>query len=60
MTLDELADLRRKAGEADQAFRSAVVQAHAEGHSLRAIGNAVGMSHEAIAKIVRAAKRQQG
>lgn len=56
MNLQHLYELRLRAGEADAAFRKAVAEAYAEGHSLRAIGEAVGLSHEAIRKIVKQAK----
>ncbi len=47
----------RKAGEAvDRAIaerNAAILEAHAAGHSLRAIGEAVGITHVAVLKIIR-------
>ena len=49
----------RKAGEAvDKAIaerNAAIIEAHQAGHSLRAIGDAVGVTHVAVLKIIRKA-----
>lgn len=38
---------------ADEGFRAAVLKAHADGESLRAIANAAGLSHVRVLQIVR-------
>lgn len=55
MTKRSLSDVGRYRVRRDQAetdFRNAVRRAHREGHSLRAIGDAAGMSHTRIRQIV--------
>jgi len=51
-TLDDLRELRDEAARADRAYREALAQARAEGHSLRAIADAVGVSHQTVANLI--------
>lgn len=47
---------RRRASvveKADRDFRAAIHAAHTEGHSLRAIADAAGISHVRVLKILR-------
>jgi DNA-directed RNA polymerase sigma subunit (sigma70/sigma32) len=55
MTQRSLSDVTRYRTRRDQAetdFRNAVRRAHKAGHTLRAIGDAAGMSHTRIRQIV--------
>jgi len=51
-----LSRVKRAAGRrvsASAAFKQAIIDAHAEGHSLRAIGLAAGITHVRVLKILR-------
>lgn len=59
MSSADLTTVRRAARRrtaANEAFRTAVLEAHRAGESLRKIADAAGMSHVAVLKIVRGAE----
>lgn len=54
--LGSTSDSKRYAwlGDADKAWREAIREAHANGASLRAIGDAAGITHVRVIQILRA------
>lgn len=54
-TLDNVKAAASARGVADSAYRAAILQAHKDGHSVRTIAEAAGVSHGTIHNIVRAA-----
>ncbi len=53
MTASDLRRLTRKRADAEQAWREGIRVAHAEGMSLRAIAECVGVAHTRVLQIVR-------
>lgn len=53
MAVEQVASWAQRVREATAMRDKAIRQMHAEGATLRAIGEAAGMSHSAIAKILR-------
>jgi transposase-like protein len=53
MTATELRRLSRRRAESERAWRDGIRKAHAEGMSLRAIAECVGVAHTRVFKIVR-------
>ena len=53
MTPADLRRLTRKRAESEEAWRAAIRAAHAEGMSLRAIAECVGVAHTRVLQIVR-------
>jgi transposase-like protein len=53
MTAADLRRLTRKRAAAEQEWRVAIRAAHAEGMSLRAIAECVGVAHTRVLQIVR-------
>lgn len=51
--LKAVARAAKRRAAADDAFRQAVLAAHAEGESLRAIARAAGLSHTRVLQIAR-------
>lgn len=55
--LDMISRVAKKARESTASRDELIVEAHKDGHSLRTIAEAAGLSHTAIAKIVERTER---
>jgi DNA-directed RNA polymerase specialized sigma24 family protein len=55
-TLDTVKHAAADRASADTKFRAAILQAHQDGHSVRAIAEVAGISHGTIHNIIIAAK----
>jgi DNA-directed RNA polymerase specialized sigma24 family protein len=55
-TLDDVKAAATARGVANSAYRAAILQAHKDGHSVRAIAEVAGVSHGTIHNMIIAAK----
>ena len=55
-TLDDVKAAATARAAADSAYRAAILQAHKDGHSVRAIAEVAGVSHGTIHNMIIAAK----
>lgn len=55
-SLDKIRELRDNVAIATDEYRRAIVEAHADGYSLREIAAAVGVTHQTIANMITRTK----